>query len=88
MNFKLTGLLLSLFLLFSSSSSFAKDITLVFSAIPDQNQSQLKQRFDKIADYLSSKLNIAVKYVPVKSYAAAITAFRNNQVRPVSERVH
>lgn len=54
---------------------------LVFSAIPDQDQSQLKKRFDKVADYLSQELNIPVRYVPVKSYAAAITAFRNNQVQ-------
>lgn len=81
MNTKLPCLLFSLLLLFSPFNSFAMDKTLVFSAIPDQNQSQLKQRFDKIADYLSRKLNIAVKYVPVKSYAAAITAFRNNQVQ-------
>ncbi|VAW57181.1 ABC transporter, substrate-binding protein (cluster 12, methionine/phosphonates) [hydrothermal vent metagenome] len=55
--------------------------TLVFSAIPDQDQSQLTQRFNKVAGYLSASLNIPVKYVPVKSYAAAITAFRNNQVQ-------
>jgi len=55
--------------------------TLIFSAIPDQNQTQLKQRFNKIASYLSSTLNVPVKYVPVKSYAAAITAFRNNQIQ-------
>jgi len=55
--------------------------TLVFSAIPDQDQSQLIKRFSKVADYLSTTLGIPVKYVPVKSYAAAITAFRNNQVQ-------
>jgi len=34
-----------------------------------------------VADYLSEQLGIPVKYVPVKSYSAAITAFRNNQVQ-------
>lgn len=53
----------------------------VFTAIPDQDESQLKQRFGKVATYLSEKLGIEVKYVPVKSYAAAVTAFRNNQVQ-------
>lgn len=77
--FKLS--LLSFILLISSFSVYSADKTLVFSAIPDQNQSQLNERFSKIASYLSSTLNIPVKYVPVKSYAAAITAFRNDQVQ-------
>lgn len=54
---------------------------LVFSAIPDQDQTQLKKRFDKVADYLSKTLHIPVRYTAVKSYAAAITAFRNNQIQ-------
>lgn len=53
----------------------------IFTAIPDQDESQLKTRFGKIAGYLSGKLGVPVKYVPVKSYAAAVTAFRNNQVQ-------
>lgn len=55
--------------------------TLVFTAIPDQNVAHLRQRFDKVADYLSKKLDVDVRYVPVKSYAAAVTAFRNGQVQ-------
>jgi phosphonate transport system substrate-binding protein len=53
----------------------------VFTAIPDQDESQLKARFGKVADYLSKSLGVPVRYVPVKSYAAAVTAFRNNQVQ-------
>lgn len=53
----------------------------VFTAIPDQDESQLRTRFGKVADYLSEKLGVEVKYVPVKSYSAAVTAFRNNQVQ-------
>jgi len=55
--------------------------TLVFSAIPDQDESRLKARFSKVADYLSKTLDVPVKYVPVKSYAAAVTSFRNNQLQ-------
>ena len=55
--------------------------TLVFSAIPDQDESSLKARLSKVADYLSESLQIPVKYVPVKSYAAAITGFRNDQIQ-------
>ena len=53
----------------------------VFTAIPDQDETQLRKRFGKVAKYLSKSLNINVEYVPVKSYAAAVTAFRNNQVQ-------
>ncbi|MFT4928841.1 MAG: phosphonate transport system substrate-binding protein [Phenylobacterium sp.] len=65
----------------ASATAMAKPDTLAFSAIPDQDQSQLNKRFSKVAGYLSTKLGIKVKYIPVKSYAAAITAFRNNQVQ-------
>lgn len=53
----------------------------VFTAIPDEDESQLRKRFDKVAKYLSKTLSKKVEYVPVKSYAAAVTAFRNNQVQ-------
>jgi phosphonate transport system substrate-binding protein len=53
----------------------------VFTAIPDQDESALKARFNKIADYLGKTLGVKVKYIPVKSYSAAVTAFRNNQVQ-------
>ncbi len=55
--------------------------TFVFTAIPDADESRLQQRFGKVADYLTEQLGVDVKYIPVKSYAAAITAFRNNQVQ-------
>ncbi len=55
--------------------------TFVFTAIPDEDESRLRQRFDKVAGYLSGKLGVDVRYVPVKSYAAAVSAFRNNQVQ-------
>ncbi len=55
--------------------------TFTFTAIPDQDETLLKTRFNKIAAYLSEQLQIDVNYVPVKSYAAAVTAFRNNHVQ-------
>jgi len=62
-----------------SAPAFAETFT--FTAIPDQDESALKARFGKIANYLSKELGIEVKYIPVKSYSAAVTAFRNNQVQ-------
>jgi phosphonate transport system substrate-binding protein len=64
----------------SSGTAIAAD-SFVFTAIPDQDETQLRTRFGKVSTYLSDKLGIDVKYVPVKSYAAAVTAFRNNQVQ-------
>lgn len=52
-----------------------------FTAIPDQDESRLQQRFGKVADYLQSQLGVEVRYIPVKSYAAAVTAFRNDEVQ-------
>ncbi len=62
-----------------ASAALAQDF--VFTAIPDEDESRLRSRFDQVAHYLSGKLGLPVRYVPVKSYAAAITAFRNNQVQ-------
>ena len=81
-HFLVNSLLVLLFL--SSTAVFAspeKAKTLVFSAIPDQDETRLKERFGDIATYLSKKLDVPVKYVPVKSYAAVVTAFVNNQVQ-------
>lgn len=61
------------------STGFSKEF--VFTAIPDNDETRLMQRFRKVAVYLSDQLGIKVKYIPVKSYPAAVTAFRHNQVQ-------
>tara|TARA_R110002073_G_scaffold320220_3_gene495556 strand:+ start:47 stop:817 length:771 start_codon:yes stop_codon:yes gene_type:complete len=70
---------LLLFALLITPASQAQ--TFIFTAIPDNDETKLIQRFGKIADYLADRLNIKVKYIPVKSYPAAVTAFRHNQVQ-------
>ncbi|MFW5824200.1 MAG: putative selenate ABC transporter substrate-binding protein [Marinobacter sp.] len=55
--------------------------TFVFTAIPDQDETRLKERFGAVEAYLEEQLEVDVRYVPVKSYAAAVSAFRNNQVQ-------
>jgi phosphonate transport system substrate-binding protein len=52
-----------------------------FTAIPDQNTARLQQRFDQVAEYLSTQLGFKVSYVPVKSYSASVQAFKNNGVQ-------
>jgi phosphonate transport system substrate-binding protein len=53
----------------------------VFTAIPDDDESRLRQRFDRVARYLSQQTGLEVKYIPVKSYSASVTAFKNDQVQ-------
>ncbi len=64
-----------------SACNDPKTDTFTFTAIPDQDESQLVKRFGTIAAYLEEQLGVPVKYVPVKSYAAAVTAFRNDEVQ-------
>ena len=73
----MTKIIFTLFVL--STVLFSKTFT--FTAIPDQDETKLKERFSKLAVYLTKELDIDVKFVPVKSYSASIAAFRNKQVQ-------
>src|SRR5262249_5387079 len=53
----------------------------VFTAIPDRDETRLVERFTRVAEYLEKPLGVPVKYLPVKSYPAAVTAFVNSQVQ-------
>ena len=65
-----------------SGTALAQDKpAFVFTAIPDQDETRLVERFTRVADYLQGKLGVTVKYLPVKSYPAAVTAFTNGQVQ-------
>ena len=76
------GALASLAFLASVLPAHAQDKpAFVFTAIPSQDETRLVERFTGIADYLKATLGIDVKYVPVKAYPAAVTAFTNNQVQ-------
>ena len=55
--------------------------TFVFTAIPDQDETRLVERFSRVADYLAGKLSVNAKYLPMKNYPAAVTAFTNGQVQ-------
>jgi phosphonate transport system substrate-binding protein len=67
--------------LWGSSIATAAPPTLYFSAIPDEDETKLTARFTKVATYLSAKLGIPVEYIPLKSYPAAVTAFKNDQIQ-------
>src|SRR5262245_2967467 len=68
-------------LLWSDAAYTQDKPAFVFTAIPDQDETRLVERFTRVADYLQSKLGVSVKYLPVKSYPAAVTAFANSQVQ-------
>jgi phosphonate transport system substrate-binding protein len=67
--------------LWSGAASAQDKPTFVFTAIPDQDETRLVERFTRVAEYLQGKLGVTVKYLPVKSYPAAVTAFTNGQVQ-------
>lgn len=70
---------LSFIFLLSPGESFGE--TLYFTAIPDEGTARLEERFDKVAVYLEERLGVDVEYVPVKSYSASVSAFKNNHVQ-------
>ena len=80
-SFSFLMLALVCFVLSSPLSTAKANDTFVFTAIPDEDESRLRQRFNKVAIYLEEKLDVPIKYIPVKSYAAAVAAFRNDQVQ-------
>jgi phosphonate transport system substrate-binding protein len=67
--------------LLAAGGVHAQQPALVFTAIPDEDETRLVERFGQYAKYFESKLGVPVKYLPVKSYPAAVTAFTNNQVQ-------
>jgi phosphonate transport system substrate-binding protein len=80
---RLIMLALSLATVLSASSVLAQGASkpFTFTAIPDEDTARLQQRFSKVAQYLSEKLGVEVKYIPVKSYSASVAAFKNDEVQ-------
>ena len=74
--------LLTLSALFScNGGTEAHSQEIYFSAIPDQNSTELVEKYNKIADYLASELEIAVTYVPSSDYSASVEAFKSGDVQ-------
>lgn len=77
----LSALLLPAALPLTCSQDLFAASALRFTAIPDENTARLTERFDKVAAYLTEKTGVDVEYVPVKSYAASVAAFKNDEVQ-------
>lgn len=76
--------LVALPLLFASCTKEAPkptNKTLRFSAIPDQNTTELNTKYKPVADYLADKLGIKVEYVPVTQYSASVQQFKNGEIQ-------
>jgi phosphonate transport system substrate-binding protein len=79
---KARHLLLAGFALVSScGDSESTETVLKFSAIPDDNATELQQKFDKVADYLAEKMGVPVEYVPTADYGASVQAFKNGDIQ-------
>ena len=59
----------------------AAEEALVFTAIPDDDTTELRERFEPVADYLAGELGIPVRYVATSSYEASVEAFKNGDVQ-------
>jgi phosphonate transport system substrate-binding protein len=51
-----------------------------FSAIPDDNTTELARKFRPVADYLSERLGVPVEYVPSADYGASVEMFKNGDI--------
>ena len=48
-----------------------------FTAIPDQNSTELQEKFQPLASHLAAALGVAVEYVPARDYQATVEMFKN-----------
>ena len=48
-----------------------------FTAIPDQNSTELQEKFQPLVAHLTAALAVAVEYVPARDYQAAVEMFKN-----------
>ena len=51
-----------------------------YTAIPDQNTTELQAKFAPLTERLSKDLGVPVEYVPVRDYQAAVESFKNGDV--------
>ncbi|MEE8584464.1 MAG: putative selenate ABC transporter substrate-binding protein [Acidobacteriota bacterium] len=48
-----------------------------FTAIPDQNTTELQEKFQPLADHLSQQLGVPFEYIPARDYQASVEMFKN-----------
>ncbi len=55
--------------------------TLRFSAIPDQNTTELEEKYSGMASYLSEQLGVPVEFVAADNYTASVEMFKNGDIQ-------
>ncbi len=65
----------------TSGNAPSSSEVLKFSAIPDQNRTELKEKFDALAKHLGKELGIEVEYVASTDYKASVDAFKNADIQ-------
>jgi phosphonate transport system substrate-binding protein len=73
-------LILCLAAVLGGCSAAQPEVVLKFTAIPDQNTTELERKFSPVAKYLSEKLGVPVEYVPSRDYQASVDMFKNGDV--------
>ena len=54
---------------------------LYFSAIPDENNTELAEKFGRVAEYLSRRLGVPVRYRPASDYGASVEMFKSGDIQ-------
>jgi len=62
-----------------AGESAGRDV-LRFTAIPDQTSTELEEKFQPLARFLSEELGVPVEYVPARDYQASVEMFKNGDV--------
>ncbi|MCB9833929.1 MAG: putative selenate ABC transporter substrate-binding protein [Planctomycetes bacterium] len=63
-----------------SETGGAKPAVFTFTAIPDADETKLREMFNPLAEYLSQELGLKVEYKPVTSYDNAVNAMTSGDV--------
>lgn len=71
---------LVLFSACTSEASADAEPVLVFTAIPDHNETELREKYAPVAQYLAGKLGVKVEYLHSTSYADSVELFKNGDV--------
>jgi phosphonate transport system substrate-binding protein len=56
------------------------NMTLRFSAIPDENTTEQKAKFQKFANYLAQTLGVKTEFLPAADYDASVSKFVNGEI--------
>jgi phosphonate transport system substrate-binding protein len=64
----------------ASEGARAPAPALRYTAIPDQNSTELQEKFKPLSDHLTQVLGVSVEYLPARDYQASIEMFANADV--------